>query len=90
MPKNIADSNSVSFSPDKMNALQAAGASVIGAVLGDDPAARTSQALSNIRGAVAGNAGQLKDLIRGEVTKDIIGGSKLQTNYQDVQESNGG
>lgn len=79
MPRNIADSNTVSFAGDKMNALQAAGASVIGAILGDDAAARTSQALSNIRGAINQNATGLKQAITAEVTKDIVGGGNVLT-----------
>ena len=45
MPKNIADNNTVSFSGDKMNALQAAGTSVIGGILSDNPVNATQASL---------------------------------------------
>ena len=79
MPKNIADSNSVSFSGDKMNALQAAGSSIVQGILSDNPVDQTSQALANISGAMVSNKGQLKDFVRGAVTKDIIGGGNVLT-----------
>lgn len=79
MPKNIADSNSVTFAGDKMNALQAAGAQVIGGILSDAPVAATQAAAANIRGALNQNAGGLKQFITAEVTKDIIGGGNVLT-----------
>lgn len=79
MPRNIADANSVSFDSDSMNALQAAGASLIQGVLGDNPVAATEKALSNIAGGVAGNKRQLKDFVKGKVTQDIIGGGNVLT-----------
>ena len=79
MPKNIADSNSVSFAGDKMNALQAAGTSVIGGILSDAPVNATQAAVANISGALGDNAGQLKDTIRAKVTQDIIGGGNVLT-----------
>lgn len=79
MPRNIADNNTVSFSGDKMNALQAAGSSIVQGILSDNPVDQTSQALANISGAVTSNKGQLKDLVRGAVTKDIVGGGNVLT-----------
>ena len=79
MPKNIADSNSVSFSGDRMNAFQAAAAGMIGAVLSDAPGAATRAAAQNIQGAIGENSGQLKDTIRAKVTESIIGGGNVLT-----------
>ena len=79
MPKNIADSNTVSFAGDKMNALQAAGTSVIGGILSDAPVKATEAAVANISGALGDNAGQLKDTVRAKVTQDIIGGGNVLT-----------
>ena len=60
MPKNIADSNTVSFSGDKMNALQAAGTSVIGGILSDNPVNATQAAVANIAGALGPMQDNLK------------------------------
>ena len=80
MPKNLADSNSVSFSGDRMNAFQAAAAGMIGAILGDDaPGAATRAAAQNIQGAIGENSGQLKDTVRAKVTESIIGGGNVLT-----------
>ena len=79
MPKNIADSNTVSFAGDKMNALQAAGTSVIGGILSDAPVKATEAAVANISGALGDNASQLKDTVRAKVTQDIIGGGNVLT-----------
>jgi hypothetical protein len=79
MPKNIADSNSVSFSPDKMNALQAAATSVIGGILSDAPVKATEAAVANIRGALNQNAGELKDVVKSSVIRDIVGGGNVLT-----------
>ena len=79
MPKNIADSNTVSFAGDKMNALQAAGTSVIGGILSDAPVKATEAVVANIAGALGPNASQLKDTVRAKVTQDIIGGGNVLT-----------
>jgi hypothetical protein len=79
MPRNIADSNSVSFAGDKMNALQAAATSVIGGILSDAPVRATEAAVANISGALGDNKTQLKDTVRAKVTQDIIGGGNVLT-----------
>ena len=79
MPKNIADNNTVSFSGDKMNALQAAGTSVIQGILSDNPVNATQAAAANIAGALGDNAGQLKDTVRAKVARDIVGGGNVLT-----------
>ena len=79
MPRNIADSNSVTFAGDKMNALQAAASSVIGGILSDAPVKATEAAVANISGALGDNKTQLKDTVRAKVTQDIIGGGNVLT-----------
>ena len=77
MPRNYNDQNSVVWGPDQLNALQAAGNTLIQGILGSGN--QVNQAVDNVRSAVGTNAGQLKDYLKAGAASQILGGANILT-----------
>ena len=77
MPRNYTDQNAVVWGPDQLNALQAAGNTLIQGILGSGDQA--NQAVDNVRSAVGTNAGQLKDYLKAGAASQILGGANILT-----------
>lgn len=77
MPRNYNDQNAVTWGQDQLNALQAAGNTLIQGILGSGD--QVNQAVDNVRSAVGTNAGQLKDYLKAGAASQILGGANILT-----------
>jgi hypothetical protein len=76
IPRNLSDQNNVNYAADEMNALQAGLGSLVGGVIDGKPIGNITD---NLKEALIGNSGDLKDFVRDKFTQDIIGGGNVLT-----------
>ena len=76
IPRNLSDQNNVTYAADEMNALEAGLGSLVGGVIDGKPIGNITD---NLKNALIGNSGDLKDFVRDKFTQDIIGGGNVLT-----------